>query len=63
LKKDKYLKLKLKRHSTEITLCGVERGQVGDMCPGAQALDMHQHTLFRHLKKRVFRQKCRPKYA
>jgi len=38
-----------------ITLSGAaSRGASGRMRPGAQALEEHQHTLFRHLKNEFF---------
>jgi len=58
--------LKIKRQSTNIThllQCALEfqsdhapwysKGERAGMCPGAQTLEVHQHTLFRH-KKRIF---------
>jgi len=32
-----------------------QRGASGEMRPGAQGLEAHQHTLFRHLKNKFFR--------
>jgi len=38
-----------------ITLSGAAKGASGDMHPGVQAFKAHQHALFRHLKKEIFR--------